>query len=155
MQQKTLPPSVHHQLKPSAVSIQLSSFMEACEHITHIPDAIDRADRLKASHNRLRERIDAVRRDFAKLRKAAARLERAQAMAQHVVRVGQMSMEPHMSRRELAELGSRMSNKEENAELLRVVHDRKVQSLVEKINVPVQGRQKPVYVQKTCLRVTF
>ena len=42
-----------------------------------------------------------------------------------------------MSRRELAELGSRMSNKEENAVLLRVVHDRKVQSLVEKNNVPV------------------
>ena len=90
-----------------------------------IPDAIERADRLKTSHNRLRERINVVRRDFAKLQKVAARLERAQALAQHEVRAAHMSMELHRSRRELAELGSRMSNMEENAELLSVVHDRK------------------------------
>ena len=54
-----------------------------------IPYAIARADRLKALHNRLRERIDAVRRDLAKLQKVVVRLERAQALAQHEVRVAQ------------------------------------------------------------------
>ena len=55
----------------------------------YIPYAIARADRLKALHNTLRERIDAVRRDLAKLQKVVVRLERAQALAQHEVRVAQ------------------------------------------------------------------
>ena len=90
-----------------------------------IPDAIEREDRPKESHNMLRERINAMMWDFAKLQKVTARLEREQALAQHEVRAAQMSMELHMSQRELAELGSRMSNMEENAELLSVVPDRK------------------------------
>ena len=47
-------------------------------------------------------------------------------------------MKLHRSWRELAELGSRMSNMVDNPELLRVVHHRNVQSLFYRIIGPVQ-----------------